>query len=307
MFLSTYGISPTQRGFNRFVHKAMDFSQGVEVFCIGAIFGEDVPFEGQIYCISYSSTFVPFIIRSIKPTSYLDIETFNQSEWCKNRAGKIPITSVYISSFGDDLSKIETGPRGMIAYKKEYWGNEFHGYRFQSNNEKKALFGYIQEALPVLFFDNYSTHIESEPSICASVKMLEKENDFEIDNSGRMERKSLDLDHMANARRTAPYSRFFESMNEPDSQIVPTIEEIMKWVLDVEREIFFLGSGGYSFGLWREGWFWELLRRTYHSRYQQNFNNFETFLFEIMTLIQGRVYGRINYEKYSSYTLKAVR
>jgi len=174
MFKSTYGYRSLEQynGSSSLIHKAVDFERSYEIFQIGNTIGEDVPFNGHIYCLKTKTKSIPFVCGYEKVIDRIDIFRFNKNKYrssahlnltgCPSPEIQIVVGSVF--NIGIDLGSIKTGPRGQVLVDRELLGS-LSGV---SAREAEEVFVLAQEALPVIRFDSYGISGPS-PAICIGV------------------------------------------------------------------------------------------------------------------------------------------
>jgi hypothetical protein len=295
MFKSTYGrIKNGQLSHRRlYVPKAIDFTNDIEVFKIGAPSGDEVPFSGDIYCLKIKSTHVPFVIYSETVISRIKTAEFNTSPYPHETPGYIPETIVQISHFGSDLKSFRCG-RGTLNYQDCWPNSECHGYEFDSKGEKSAAFAFIQEALPILFFDNYDTYWNPTPTLCRKVQPAPHGTQIEIDSSGEIENSSLKI--ILYQHQKESLDEFINRLEVQNNSSPLTMEEFMQELYNAERRSLFYRVFQVDAFVQNER-FVELLRSSYQAYYSDHFISFERFLIFVVRLCDYRSNGRLIFYK----------
>jgi hypothetical protein len=292
MFKSTYGYRSLEQfnGSSPLIHKAVDFERSYEIFPIGSMLGEDVPFHGQIYCLKTATKSIPFVYGVEKVLDRIDIFRFNKSKYrfSANLIGcpsaEIQIVSGSVFNIGVELGSIKTGPRGQAHWDRELSGS----LSTASAHETEEVFALAQEALPVIRFDSYGLFGPS-PAICIGVT-----------NSPSPEQPSAQIEKLALVtserllavtKENISVDRFFSNLAVISAGKPIKLEILFAEILDIERRIFTHGWES-SVPIQNDKRLWELLRSSYEAYYHDYCDCFERFLLSVIDLINSRKRSR---------------
>ena len=304
MFKATYGYRDIETfwGILPFPqYKVVDFIRNIEVFKIGSEIGPDKNSYGEIYCLKNDDAYIPFgIRRSVESDIYL--RSLDTRSYMKPEAkihldteAKIPLINVEIIKFGDDLNSILMDPRAQFIYPN-YWSEcDYHGYKFTSQSEKNQAFTYLQEALPILFFDDYSSLCDSRPAIIVKVIPFDEQKIDVINNTGAIEATAINLNPKYDEKESP--DDFLTRLERKSEVAALTIEEFMSEILIIERGMLFYGNGFVSV-IRDDQRFWEILEQSYNAYYEDRYENFYRFLYAITQTINTRIDARRVYEKF---------
>ena len=175
MFKSTYAhvslrLQWGEPTFHRWLkHMAMDFVSGVQLFEIGSWHDADCLNE-KIYCLKRGEQLIPFTANAkTSKEGRIPLHEFNlrQHRYLHPLAG-IPVVHIEISNIGCHPDALPDLPRASAFFVDVWQSQKFSVMNFPSAIERKNIFQSIQEALPVLCFDNYEG-VQPNPSICRHI------------------------------------------------------------------------------------------------------------------------------------------
>ena len=303
MFKSTYGYTD-EKDLGKYsffvsppIYKVDDFKRKVEVFKIGMEFNADEIAYGNIYCLKLGNKHIPFGLNS-SVESYISIKDLRVGKYTRKSDTNIPVINVEVHSLGVDLKSINVGFRGKIHYAN-FWGNTgFHGYNFDSIDEKIEALSFLQQALPVLLFDDYDLLCYSMPYICTKVGSSNSENYEAIDNSGALESSCLDLKPIYEDREFE--HDFFTRMEEKSKENIITIEEFMSEYIILERGMLFYANSFDLTGLYEK--LKKILYPSYNQHHNERHSSFDQFFHEIINTITKRIHAREVYEHFNPLT-----
>ncbi|MES2316079.1 MAG: hypothetical protein V4631_01170 [Pseudomonadota bacterium] len=296
MFISTYGYVTgfvEERSCTGFVHKAVDSERNVEVFKIGGASGVDEPFEGPIYCLKQEGLCEPFCVESVTQVATVPMTQFDIREGrCINPSIVFPVVKLTISNFGCDLKSIPLA-RASLHYM-DLWGDgKIHGVEFPSASARSEAFKLIQEALPVLLFDDYELPWP-RPAVCRHVSPGRQVELSEFDGSGTLEAASVELKAPL-ADPEGPMA-VLDRLEKHRAQAPLRIEEIMTEILGLERGYLFFGHY-YILPLMSSPRLMPLLRRSFDAHYAGHHAFFEYFYSDIIGLQASRLSSREVFER----------
>ncbi|MCC2636362.1 MAG: hypothetical protein K0Q68_81 [Moraxellaceae bacterium] len=298
MFISTYGyeqITEDGKRHHGLFHKAIDFANGIELFEIGTLMGVDRSFDGPVYCLKKDQARIPFIVQSASVISEMPMSAFNRKPLrYLNPAAAFPEVSVKLSSLGHDLKKIPL-LREHIFYRNVWEEGDSHEHKFSENPELNSAFKAIQEALPVLMFEDYRSSINPKPSICRHVLPCATDKIYEPYRSGENEGKSVFLD--APEQPESPQA-IINRIEERSQKSPISIEELMAEIISAERGYLFYGNL-FASALMNNDKMLPILRASFEERYRSYHSCFEKFLLMVFGIFQSRQSSRAVYERYS--------
>ena len=303
MFKSTYGYTDEKDlgTYSFFVsppfYKVVDFKRKVEVFKIGMESNADEITYGDIYCLKLGNTHIPFGLNS-SVESYVSIKNLRVGKYTRKSETNIPVINVEVHSLGIDLQSINVGCRGKLHYANLWGETNFHGYSFDSIAEKKEALSFLQQALPVLFFDDYNLLCYSKPYICTKVGSSNSEDYEAIDNSRALESSCLDLKPNYEDREFE--HDFFTRMEEKSKENIITIEEFMSEYIILERGMLFYANSFDLTGLYEKSK--KILYPSYNQHYKERHSSFDQFFHEIINTITKRIHAREVYEHFNPLT-----
>lgn len=291
MFRSTYGYASSHRslGAASLSQKAVDFERSIEIFQIGLMGGEDVPFHGAIYCFRSSSKSFPFVYAPEAQLGRVDLARFNKSAWHKSRRGSIQIVAGTVLNVGVDLRTVRTGPRGQLLVDRVI----VESLGLATTAEAEEALPHILEALPVIRFDNYGLFGPS-PAICISVQA----DRYEEPLSSRTIDEALTTGkRLIGEQKSFRSNKDFVSHLQAFSTKAPArLEVLFAEILDAERMIFTHGLDS-VLPFAHDAEFWSLLRASYEEYYREHCDSFERFLLSVIRLIETRTAARRLFEE----------
>ncbi|MEJ7805632.1 MAG: hypothetical protein WKG03_06890 [Telluria sp.] len=298
MFISTYGFElATTWGHTNYwrFHKAIDFERGIEIFQIGGAMGIDMPFEGPIFCLKQNADYIPFTVEYETETATAPISAFNcRDNRYINPLVTFPEVDLTISNFGRDLKSIGL-LRAELSYNDVWGDSEFHGYEFRSAADMNTAFRRIQEALPVLLFDNYESSHMPRPVLCRHVVPFKDEAISEFDGSGAIEAMSVVLRPPLDDPEGP--TAVLDRLEQHNEQAPIRIEEFMKELLSLERGRLFFGHS-FSSAMIGDDRIVPILRRSFDAYYTEHYSCFERFFSMIEVTERSRQTARAVYASY---------
>lgn len=298
MFISTYGyeqMTEEGRRWHGLLHKAIDFDNGIEVFEIGTHSGVDREFDGAIYCLKKGNYRIPFIVKNVSVISDIPMSSFNKKTLRYiNPAVTFPEVSIRLSSLGKELTKIPL-LRARLYYKDVWNEGEAHGYEFSSSSELSNAFKSIQEALPVLLFEDYRSTVYPRPSLCRHVLPFTTDKVDGLDCSGDIEGRSV---HLSAPEQPELPQSIFARIEEYAKKSPIRIERLMAELLSAERGNLFYGHL-FTSNLLSNEKIIPILRESFEEYYKSHHSCFERFVVRIFGIIESRQASRAVYERYS--------
>lgn len=295
MFISTFGFTEVfheGQSHKLFAQKAIDVERGVELFEIGSAFSVDTPVLGPFYCLKKDAEYIPFSVHLMDEISVVPMSEFNLTKWRGNNPSiSFPVVHVTISNLGRDPRSIDL-LRGSISCR-DVWGDErVHGFEFPASTDKSSAFKDIQEALPVLLFEDYAIPCQPRPVICRHVSPVAYEP-VAFDASGTLEAASVVLKAPL-ADPEGPMS-VLDRMEEHSRQAPLRVEEIMAEILNLDRGHLFFGHS-FTSPLMSSDRLLAILRQSFSAYYSGHFSCFERFFILIMGTQANRQTARAVFE-----------
>lgn len=286
MFRSTYGYVSSDRspGSAGLAHKAVDFERSIEIFRIGVMGGEDVPFHGDIFCFRSPAGPFAFVYAEV-PLGRVALMRFNRSAWWRESPGAIRVVAGAVFNIGIDLQAVETGPRGQVLVDSVI----ARSLRVVGPLEAEGAFALIREALPLIRFDEYGL-LGPSPAICISVQHAPSPTA----PSSPVEDEALKIGErllFGQATSCASDTDVIARLQVLAATQPLRLETLFAEILDVERRMFTHGpSAMVPFA--GDARFWDLLRASYDAYYREHCDSFERFLLSAVGLVGERGIAR---------------
>ncbi|WP_426107838.1 hypothetical protein [Massilia sp. TSP1-1-2] len=148
-----------------------------------------------------------------------------------------------------------------------------------------TAFRRIQEALPVLLFDNYESSHMPRPVLCRHVVPFKDEAISEFDGSGAIEATSVVLRPPLDDPE--PPTVVLDRLEQHSEQAPIRIEEFMKELLSLERDSLFFGHY-FSSAMIGNDRILPILRRSFDAYYTEHYSCFERFFSMIVGTERSR-------------------
>ncbi len=267
----------------------VDADSGSRLFALGMVTSPDDPGE-PVLCLEQGGRRIPFTVRLRGRPAWTPLSAVMPGlrQPLRPEAGVLTL-DVEIDDVGLHPHQVERGLRSGYFAMSDVWGGErFAPMRFDGASERRAVAHTIQQALPLLFFDDCEG-VHAVPTLVRRIGAARADWRDVLDDSGRLEAASW---------RPAPSSSVPETpaavldrLEQRSAQAPLQLAPLMADLIDMERDDFFLGRAWASTVV-ESPRLWALLRTSYDTHGAGRQGSFEGFLLRVIGTLKARQTGR---------------
>jgi hypothetical protein len=295
MFRSTYdylGVTDLDNpgdAVDVMTRMVVDVDSGSRLFALGMVTSPDDSGE-TVLCLERDGRRIPFTVRLHGRPGWTPLSAFMTGPWppVRPEAGVLTL-DVDIDDVGLHPRQVARGLRSGFFAMSDVWGGErFAPMRFDGASERRAVVHAIQQALPLLFFDDCEG-IHAVPTLVCRVGAARADWRDVVDDSGRLEAASWRLAPLPGVPEVP--AAVLDRLEQRGAQAPLQLAPLMADLIDMERDDFFLGRAWASTVV-DSPRLWALLRATYDAHGGGLQGSFEGFLLRVIGTLKARQMGR---------------